>query len=115
MNMRQICTRLLLCTLVSTSALAYSHANAQTTQTSSATAFSEAMRYYQLGKWPAAYGRFVALADHDDVDAARIALFMHRFGPRLYGSAWDASTDQIECWLNLVSQQMAGRMGAAND
>jgi hypothetical protein len=111
MNMRQIGTRLLLCTLVCTSTVVVTHAHAQTTQTGNAAAFSEAMGYYKLGKWALAYGRFVALANHDHADGARIALFMYRSGPSLYSSEWDASTEQIEHWLQLVSPQTAVKIG----
>jgi hypothetical protein len=73
------------------------------------------MGYYELGKWPAAYGRFVVLADRGDADAARIGLFKRRFGPSLYGSAWDASEYQLEPRLQLASQQVTTKMGGANE
>lgn len=115
MNMRQICTSLLVCTLLGTSSLGANPAHAQISQSSAMGTFSEAMGYYELGKWPAAYGRFAVLADHGHADAARIALFMYHFGPRLYGSAWDASEYQLEHWLQLASQQMANKMGAISE
>ena len=115
MNMRQICTSLMVCTLVGTLSLGANQANAQIQHTSAMGTFSEAMGYYELGKWPAAYGRFSVLADRGHADAARIALFMYHFGPRLYGSAWDASEYQLAHWLQLASQQMANKMGAANE
>jgi hypothetical protein len=115
MNMRQICTRLLLCMLVGTPAVVVKNVHAQTTQTGSAAAFSEAMGYYKLGKWAFAYGRFVALANRDHADAARIALFMYRFGPSLYSAEWDASTEQIEHWLQLASPQAAVKREGVNE
>ncbi|MEI8159063.1 MAG: hypothetical protein WCH60_19570 [Burkholderiales bacterium] len=114
MNMRQICASLMVCALVGTSSLGANQAHGQIPHTSAMGTFSQAMGYYELGKWPAAYGKFAVLADHGDADAARIALFMHRFGPRLYGSAWDASEYQLEHWLQLASQQMENKIGAFN-
>lgn len=67
-------------------------------------AFNEAVGQYQRGQWADAYGRFIALANDGDRDAARIALFMYRYGPRLYGSHWDASPDDVEVWEQLGTQ-----------
>ncbi len=50
---------------------------------------------HQRGRWADAYGRFIALPNDGDRDVARIALFMYRYGPRLYGSHWDASPDEV--------------------
>jgi hypothetical protein len=115
MNIRQICTSLMVCTLVGTSSLGANQVYAQNPHTGTIGTYSEAMGYYELGKWPAAYGRFVVLADLGHADAARIALFMHHFGPRLYGSAWDASEYQLEHWLQLASQHTANKMGVVNE
>lgn len=70
------------------------------------TAFSEAMAHYKAGKWPGAYGRFAALADHGNAEAARIALIMLRHGAQMYGSAWGASQPQIEQWTKLAFERM---------
>ena len=67
-------------------------------------AFTQAVEQYQRGRWSDAYGRFIELANDGDRDAARIALFMYRYGPRLYGSHWDASPDNVEAWELLVNQ-----------
>ena len=67
-------------------------------------AFNYAVEQYQRGRWSDAYGRFIALANDGDRDAARIALFMLRYGPRLYGSHWDASPDDVEEWEALANQ-----------
>ena len=67
-------------------------------------AFNEAVEQYQRGRWADAYGRFIALANDGDRDAARIALFTLRYGPRLYGSHWDASPNDVEEWEKLVTQ-----------
>jgi hypothetical protein len=68
------------------------------------TAFEEAARQFQKARWSDAYGRFILLANGGDRDAARIALFMHRYGPQLYGSYWDASAEDVELWTQLASQ-----------
>ena len=57
--------------------------------------FEAAMQAYQDGRYPAAYGRFVKLASGGHAEAARIALAMHRYGPQLYGSQWDAAPRQL--------------------
>ena len=60
--------------------------------------FAGAAESLRTGRYAEAYGRFVALADEGDVDAARIALVMHRFGPEVFGSDWDASVEQLVEW-----------------
>ena len=65
--------------------------------------FGEAAEALRRGRHAEAYGRFVALADDGDVDAGRIALLMHRFGPAVFGSTWDASTDQLALWTRWSS------------
>ena len=63
-----------------------------------ATTFADAAGSLRAGRHAEAYGRFVALADEGDVDAARIALVLHRYGPELFGSQWDASGEQLAAW-----------------
>lgn len=63
-----------------------------------ATTFAEAAESLRTSRFPEAYGRFVALADEGDVNAARFALLMHRYGPEVFGSTWDASQKQLEEW-----------------
>ena len=67
-------------------------------------AFDHAVEQYRQGEWSEACGLFIELANNGDRDAARIALFMVRYGPRLYGSHWDASPDDVEEWETLVNQ-----------
>lgn len=73
--------------------------------TSSDVAFSDAMEQYQQGRWSAAYGRFVALADQGHAEAARIALLMLRHGVKMYGNDWSASQPQINEWMKLALQR----------
>lgn len=65
--------------------------------------FEAAMQAYQEGRYPAAYGRFVKLASGGHAEAARIALAMHRYGPQLYGSQWDAAPHQLRDWIAAAS------------
>jgi hypothetical protein len=61
--------------------------------------FADAAESLRIGRYAEAYGRFVRLADEGNVEAARIALVMHRFGPEVFGSAWDASVEQLAEWM----------------
>ena len=65
--------------------------------------FAAAIGKHKEGRWADAYGRLVDLANRGDPDAARVALFMLRYGPVLYGSHWDASTEEVEYWQNLTA------------
>ena len=62
------------------------------------TTFDAAAASLRAGRVAEAYGRFVALAELGDVDAARVALLMYRFGPTVFGRRWDASTEQLAAW-----------------
>lgn len=70
--------------------------------------FAEAATSMRIGRHAEAYGRFVALAEQGDVDAARMALLMYRFGPTVFGSVWDASPEQIQRWT-LMSKKAEDR------
>lgn len=74
--------------------------------TSSDLALGDAMEQYKQGRWSAAYGRFVALADQGHAEAARIALLMLRHGAKMYGHDWSASQPQINEWMKLALQRM---------
>lgn len=67
-------------------------------------AFEEAVSQFQQARLSAAYGRFIQLANQGDRDSARIALFLHRYGPKLYGSYWDASGEEVDLWEQLANQ-----------
>lgn len=64
-------------------------------------AFTQAVEQYRQGRWSAAFGTFTALAERGDADAARIVLFMLRYGPMLHGAYWDAPTEDVDYWNNL--------------
>ena len=68
-----------------------------------ADAYGQAVTQYQQGRWADAYGRFMALANEGDADAARTALFMYRYGPQLYNAHWDAMPVQVQRWERLAA------------
>lgn len=72
--------------------------------------FSEAVDQFKQGRRSLAFGKFIRLANRGDVDAARIALFMHAYGATLWGAHWEADREDLEYWTTLVkNSQTAGR------
>ncbi|HZY19042.1 MAG TPA: hypothetical protein VFE82_11210 [Ramlibacter sp.] len=65
--------------------------------------YQQAVVQHQRGEFAEAYGRFIALANAGDPDAARASLFMLRYGPDLYGSHWDAMPQEIARWESLAA------------
>jgi hypothetical protein len=63
--------------------------------------FADAAAALKAARFAEAYGQFASMADDGDPDAARMALVMHRLGPRLFGSDWDASIEQLAEWTLL--------------
>jgi hypothetical protein len=59
------------------------------------TEFREALGSYKSARYSEAFGRLMSLAGRGDSDAARIVLFMHQYGPSLYGSYWDLNPDEV--------------------
>lgn len=64
-------------------------------------AFDMAQLAYERSHWPEAYAGFLLLADSGHAEAARIALLMHRYGPRLYGLHFEAGDAQVDRWSRL--------------
>jgi len=77
--------------------------------------YKYAVTLYKQARWAGAYGRFAHLADRGHPEAARIALFMLRYGTDLYGSAWSASQDQIDSWVHLASRHPVGLVSINGD
>ncbi len=77
--------------------------------------FEAAMQLYIDCRWAAAYGRFALLADAGHAESARIALLMLRHGPRLYGSSWSASAEQIGHWSHIGRLSMPTLVADAAD
>lgn len=74
--------------------------------------YEQAVVQYHNGRWADAYGRFIALANEGDADAARTALFMYRYGPQLYNAHWDAMPSEVQRWERLAaSSQGRGTPG----
>ena len=89
-------TRSRLAGYFATALIAFAAAGAGRASASEQAEFDNALKLYRQAKFAAAYGRFSALADRGHPEAARIALFMLRYGSPLFGSAWSASQDQID-------------------
>jgi hypothetical protein len=72
--------------------------------------YSQAVHQFKAGRRSEAFGRFIALANRGDVDAARIALHLYTYGAELYGTQWDAAPGDIAYWNTLVrNSPSAGR------
>ncbi len=63
--------------------------------------FDAAMASYERNHWDEAFAALVRLADRGHPEAARMALQMWRFGPKLYQSNFSASAAQVERWTQL--------------
>lgn len=64
--------------------------------------YAQAVQTFHAGRTSEAFGRFMDLADRGDVDSARIVLFLHAYGPVLYGKHWDALPGSLARWSRLV-------------
>ena len=102
--------------LVSLAASAsHAQARAQAYDPTPAAVWGQALKSYQQGRWSSAYGSFAQLADLGHPDSARIALFMLRYGPRLYATPWSASPTQIEEWTWSAGKQLPPLVAEAGD
>ena len=61
---------------------------------------------YMQHQWAGAFGRFAALADRGNKEAAQIALFMVRHGSQLYKTEWSATPGQIGRWVRLTRSDL---------
>ncbi len=64
--------------------------------------FAEAVGLFRAQHYPQAYGRFVELAGRGHAHSAQMALMMYSNGPAVFGSDWDANTDQLQRWRRLT-------------
>jgi hypothetical protein len=64
--------------------------------------YDDAVRTFRAGRMSHAFGKFIDLANRGDVDSARIALFLHTYGPVLFGKQWDAGEKDVAYWTMLV-------------
>jgi hypothetical protein len=67
--------------------------------------YATATAEFQGGRWSAAYGSFVELANQGNRDAARIALFMNRYGPDLFKTRWAATDEELQAWARLATSR----------
>lgn len=61
--------------------------------------YSLGVQAFREGRFPEAYGRFVALAEAGHAKASRHALWMCEHGPSLFGRQWDCGPEQVERWI----------------
>ena len=65
---------------------------------------AKAVASFQQGRFPDAYGRFVALANAGHAPAAELALFMSQNDTALFGRDWDVTQGQLTAWSALVGR-----------
>jgi hypothetical protein len=58
----------------------------------------QAVQSFREGRFPEAYGRFVALANAGHPASARHALWMCEFGLELFGRDWDCAPEEVQAW-----------------
>jgi len=59
-----------------------------------------ALESFRSGRFPEAYGRFVALAQTGHAASARYALWMCEQGVSLFGKNWDCTQDEVAEWAS---------------
>jgi len=62
---------------------------------------ANAVASFQQGRFPEAFGRFVALANAGHAPAAELALFMAQHDLALFGRDWDVTQDELSAWAAL--------------
>ena len=75
----------------------------------------EALSAFREGRFPAAYGRFMALADAGHAPSAEISLVMWQHGSELFGHEWGATPKQVQRWQALVVQRARIAKSGWND
>lgn len=63
---------------------------------------AEGVAQFRVGRFSAAYGRFVELADIGHKPSAHFALWMCQHGLELFGKDWDCSGEQLGDWAQLA-------------
>jgi len=66
-----------------------------------------AVHSLRQGRFPEAYGRFVALADAGHAASARQALWMCEHGPARFGRDWDCAPEQVQDWAAAAAAGVA--------
>jgi hypothetical protein len=65
---------------------------------------ARAVASFQQGRFPEAYGRFIALANGGHAPAAELALFMSQNDSALFGNDWDVTQAQLTAWSALAGR-----------
>jgi hypothetical protein len=65
---------------------------------------AEGVASFREARFPAAYARFIRLADAGHAPSAELALWMYQHGPSLFGRDWDTTQDQLTAWAHLAQQ-----------
>ena len=65
---------------------------------------ANAVSSFQQGRFPEAYGRFIALADAGHPPAADMALFMAQNSTAVFGKDWDVTQEQLTAWAALTGR-----------
>ena len=66
--------------------------------------YANAVASFQQGRFPEAYGRFIALADAGHTPAAEMALFMAQNSAAVFSKDWDVSQEQLTAWAALTGR-----------
>lgn len=59
---------------------------------------AEARQLYDEGRWTLAWEQFATLADRGDVEAARMAIRMTRYGQQLFNQPWAPQPERMARW-----------------
>jgi hypothetical protein len=79
-------------------------ATAEPAPTAGASALPESLLLdYERCHWANAYAAARSLADQGHAEAARLALQMRRYGPTLFGQAFEASPEATQRWLRVAA------------
>ncbi|MBL8345307.1 MAG: hypothetical protein JNN03_07685 [Rubrivivax sp.] len=80
-----------------------------------ASKLADAKQAFREGRYPAAYGRFAALADAGHAPSAEISLVMWRHGRDLFGSEWSATPVQLRRWTAVTVDRARTGTGWAEE
>ena len=65
---------------------------------------ARAVDSFRQGRFPEAYGRFIALANAGHPASARYALWMCEQGIDLFGKNWDCAPHEVDDWTRLATR-----------
>lgn len=77
--------------------------------------FESALQAYRDNHWRDAFAGFARLADGGHPEAARVALQMWTWGPRLYGVEFGASVQQLDRWRQRPVVAARGELPSAKE